>query len=103
MTRKELRAQKRYFKDFLNSSDGYFVASEMSEFFLPEEPLFTAFSDNNGVVYGVWVKFQNVLCKFYCQPADVGKIVFGTDCIYLFPFEENPDMLRALLLANLFK
>lgn len=102
MKRKVLRAQKRYFKDFLNDSRGYFVASEMSEFFAPKEPLFTAFSDSNGVVYGVWVKFGNALCKFYCQPAEVGKIVFGEDCIYLFPYEEKPDLLLTFFLANMF-
>ena len=103
MTRKELREQKRYYKDFLNCSEGYFLASKMSEFFLPEEPLFTAYSDVNGVVYGTFVNLQNTLCKFYCQPFEVGKIVFDVDCVYLFPRVEKPDLLTTLMLMNYLK
>lgn len=103
MTRKELREQKRYYKDFLNCSDGYFLVSKMSEYFSPEEPLFTARSDSNGVVYGIFVKLQNTLCKFYCQPFEVGKIVFDVDCVYLFPRVEKPDLLTTLMLMNYLK
>uniref|UniRef100_A0AAU8B4L1 Uncharacterized protein n=1 Tax=Dulem virus 135 TaxID=3145612 RepID=A0AAU8B4L1_9VIRU len=100
---RELRQQKRYYKDFLNCSDGYFLVSKMSEYFSPKEPLFTAYSDNNGVVYGIFVKMQNASCKFYCQPSEVGKIVFGDDCVYLFPRLEKPDLLTTLMIMNYLK